>query len=60
MQAHLDLDPSESVGMHFGTFQLTIEGIDEPLRALDDARRERGVPASRFRTIEFGDSIRLG
>ena len=60
VQAHLDLDPSESVGMHFGTFQLTIEGIDEPLRALDDARRARDVPASRFRTIEFGESIRLG
>ena len=60
VQAHLDLDPSESVGMHFGTFQLTIEGIDEPLRALDDARRARDVPASRFRTIGFGESIRLG
>ena len=60
VQAHLDLDPSQSVGMHFGTFQLTIEGIDEPLRALDDARRARDVPASRFRTIEFGESIRLG
>ena len=59
VQAHLDLDPSESVGMHFGTFQLTTEGIDEPLRALDDARRARDVPASRFRTIEFGESIRL-
>ena len=31
--------------MHFGTFQLTTEGIDEPLHALDRARRERHVPA---------------
>jgi L-ascorbate metabolism protein UlaG (beta-lactamase superfamily) len=60
VQAHLDLDPSQSIGMHFGTFQLTIEGIDEPLRALDDARRARDVPASRFRTIGFGESIRVG
>ena len=32
--------------MHFGTFQMTTEGIDEPLRALDDARPgDPGAPA---------------
>jgi L-ascorbate metabolism protein UlaG (beta-lactamase superfamily) len=49
VQAHLDLEANESVGMHFGTFQLTIEGIDEPLRALEEARRARDIPPSRFR-----------
>src|SRR5437763_1528698 len=44
VRAHLDLDASESIGMHFGTFQLTTEGIDEPLRALDDACRASHVP----------------
>ena len=39
VQAHLDLEAAESIGMHFGTFQLTAEAIDEPLRALDQARR---------------------
>jgi L-ascorbate metabolism protein UlaG (beta-lactamase superfamily) len=58
-QAHLDLEASESVGMHFGTFQLTTEGIDEPLRALEDARRARNIPPSKFRTLDFGESIRL-
>jgi L-ascorbate metabolism protein UlaG (beta-lactamase superfamily) len=60
VQAHLDLGGPESLGMHFGTFQLTTEGIDEPLDALDAARREKGVAASRFRTIAFGDSVRVG
>jgi len=60
VQAHLDLDAAESIGMHFGTFQLTTEGIDEPLRALDDARRVRNVAPSRFRTLDFGESVRLG
>jgi L-ascorbate metabolism protein UlaG (beta-lactamase superfamily) len=59
VQAHLDLEASESIGMHYGTFQLTIEGIDEPLRALDAARREKNVPPSRFRTIDFGESLCL-
>jgi len=60
VQAHLDLEASESIGMHFGTFQLTTEGIDEPLRALEEACRARNIPQSRFRTIGFGDSVRLG
>ncbi len=60
VQAHLDLQASESLGMHFGTFQLTSEGIDEPLRALDDARRARSVAPSTFRTPGFGESVRLG
>jgi L-ascorbate metabolism protein UlaG (beta-lactamase superfamily) len=60
VQAHLDLGASESVGMHFGTFQMTIEGIDEPLRALEEARRARDIPLPRFRTLGFGESVRLG
>ena len=59
VQAHLDLEAAEGIGMHFGTFQLTTEGIDEPLRALDDALRARHVPPSQFRTLGFGESVRL-
>ncbi len=59
VQAHMDLDASQSIGMHFGTFQMTIEGIDEPLKALAEARRTKGVPAEQFRTLDFGASIRL-
>ena len=60
VQAHLDLGALESIGMHFGTFQLTTEGIDEPLRGLEDACRSRNIPVSVFRTLGFGESIRLG
>jgi L-ascorbate metabolism protein UlaG (beta-lactamase superfamily) len=59
VQAHLDLDAAESIGMHFGTFQLTTEGIDEPVRHLEEACRARSVAPSRFRTLGFGESIRL-
>ena len=60
VQAHLDLEASESVSMHFGTFQLTTEGIDEPVRALEAACHDRNIPPSRFRTLDFGESLRLG
>jgi L-ascorbate metabolism protein UlaG (beta-lactamase superfamily) len=59
VQAHLDLGAATSVAMHFGTFQLTAEGIDDPPRALDKACRAGGVPPSRFRTLDFGDSLRV-
>jgi len=56
VQAHLDLGATESIAMHFGTFQLTAEGIDEPARALEEARRANDVPASAFRIVGFGES----
>jgi L-ascorbate metabolism protein UlaG (beta-lactamase superfamily) len=59
VQAHVDLDAAESVGMHFGTFPLTTEGIDAPLRALNEACAARGLDRSRFRVLGFGESIRL-
>jgi L-ascorbate metabolism protein UlaG (beta-lactamase superfamily) len=59
VQAHLDLEAPQSLGMHFGTFQLTAEGIDEPVRDLAEALRARGVAPSCFRTLGFGDSFRV-
>jgi L-ascorbate metabolism protein UlaG (beta-lactamase superfamily) len=60
VQTHLDLAARRSIAMHFGTFQLTPEGIDEPARALAKALGERGVPAERFRIVEVGESVWLG
>jgi L-ascorbate metabolism protein UlaG (beta-lactamase superfamily) len=57
VQAHLDLVPRQSLGIHFGTFQLTPEGIDQPVHDLKDALRQRGVPLEKFRTVEVGDSV---
>ena len=45
VQAHLDLEASQSIGMHFGTFPMTTEGIDEPLRALEQAASREEHPA---------------
>jgi L-ascorbate metabolism protein UlaG (beta-lactamase superfamily) len=59
VQAHLDLGAPESIGMHFGTFPMTAEGIDEPPRALEEACRALNLASSRFRTLEFGESMQL-
>jgi L-ascorbate metabolism protein UlaG (beta-lactamase superfamily) len=59
VQAHLDLAARRSIGMHFGTFQLTPEGIDEPVRELARALAERGLPAAQFQTLPVGGSLNL-
>jgi L-ascorbate metabolism protein UlaG (beta-lactamase superfamily) len=59
VQAHCDLESRLSIAMHYGTFQLTPEGIDEPVRDLAEALRARGVPAEKFRTLAVGESIAL-
>ncbi len=56
VQAHVDLRARVSVGMHFGTFQLTDEAIDEPLLALDRALEERGLSDEEFTVLDFGES----
>lgn len=59
VRAHLDLGATRSLGMHFGTFQLTTEAIDEPLHALDRARTAHGVADSAFDVLEVGASLHL-
>jgi len=56
VRAHLDLDSPLSFAMHFGTFQLTDEPIDEPIARLRSALKEQGVKEERFRVLGFGDT----
>src|SRR5262249_46004518 len=57
VRAHLDVGARVSVGMHFGTFQLTDEGIDEPLDALARARVAHDVAPDAFRALDFGETL---
>jgi L-ascorbate metabolism protein UlaG (beta-lactamase superfamily) len=56
VQAHLALGAVRSVGMHFGTFQLTDEAIDAPLLALETARLAAGLAPAAFTTHGFGET----
>jgi L-ascorbate metabolism protein UlaG (beta-lactamase superfamily) len=56
VQAHLALGAARSVGMHFGTFQLTDEAIDAPLHALAAARTAHGLAQQDFDTHGFGET----
>jgi L-ascorbate metabolism protein UlaG (beta-lactamase superfamily) len=56
MRAHVDLRPRRSLGMHFGTFQLTDEAIDAPLLALREARALEAVAEHEFAVLAFGET----
>ena len=57
VRAHLDVRPRVSIGMHFGTFRLTDEGIDDPIRALEESRSVDGVASEAFRVLPFGSTM---
>ena len=59
VQVFEKLNPVIALGMHWGTFQLTFESIDDPPRRLAAARRARGIAAERFVTTEVGRSFRV-
>ena len=59
VRAHLDLGSRLSVGMHFGTFRLTDEGIDDPVLALAAARRAHGLSDESFPALHNGLTLRL-
>lgn len=60
VRAHRALGARQSIGMHFGTFNLTDEAIDEPLRALATALAAQDVPAADFATLDFGETRWFG
>jgi L-ascorbate metabolism protein UlaG (beta-lactamase superfamily) len=56
VRAHHDLGARHSIGMHFGTFQLTSEAIDQPKADLKDALAQNGIPETEFVTLEEGET----
>ena len=57
VQAHLVLAAQRSLAMHFGTFHLTDEAVDEPARALVGSLNERSIKQLDFRAPRFGETF---
>ena len=54
--AHLALGAGRSVGMHFGTFQLTDEPVGEPPMRLEREAAAAGLDPGAFTTLAFGET----
>jgi N-acyl-phosphatidylethanolamine-hydrolysing phospholipase D len=59
VRIHTDLKAKRSLGIHWGTFQLTDESLDEPPRALAQARQAHGVADDVFFLLAVGETRRL-
>lgn len=59
VQAHLDVGSRKSVAIHWGTFILTDEPLDEPPKRLERAKIERGLSNEAFLVLRHGQVISL-
>jgi L-ascorbate metabolism protein UlaG (beta-lactamase superfamily) len=53
------LNPTRALGIHWGTFQLTFEPINDPPQRLERLKRERGIAPERFMATEVGRTFRV-
>ena len=56
VQIFQDLGCKQAIAVHWGTFQLTDEALDEPPRALRAALHRAGVEESAFEVLAIGDT----
>ena len=56
VQIHQDLKAKRSVGVHWGTFALTDEPLDQPPKDLAIAVREQGLAADAFTVMAIGQT----
>jgi N-acyl-phosphatidylethanolamine-hydrolysing phospholipase D len=59
VRIHRDLGARRSVGVHWGTFELTDEALDEPPRELAKARAAQGLAAEDFFVMAIGETRKL-
>jgi N-acyl-phosphatidylethanolamine-hydrolysing phospholipase D len=59
LKIHADTGAKRSLGIHWGTFQLTDEPLDVPPRVLAALREEQGIGADVFFSMAIGETRRL-
>ena len=59
VQIHLDLEARQSIAMHWGTFVLTDEPLDEPPHRLRAALHAQGLTEAVFGVMQHGEMRRL-
>jgi L-ascorbate metabolism protein UlaG (beta-lactamase superfamily) len=59
VQAFQDVHAKKAIGVHWGTFELTDEPLDEPPRKLAEALHAAGLPDDAFTVLRHGQTIGL-
>lgn len=56
---HNDIGAKTSIGMHFGTFPLADDGMTEPRKDLEKAKKKHGLSDNEFVTIREGETHKV-
>ncbi|MFM8548012.1 MAG: MBL fold metallo-hydrolase [Betaproteobacteria bacterium] len=59
VRIHLDVRSRLSIGIHWGSFELTDEPLDAPIGELAAARRLHGIEEQAFRLLRQGQTLRI-
>jgi N-acyl-phosphatidylethanolamine-hydrolysing phospholipase D len=59
VQIHKDLRSKKSVAIHWGTFILTDEPLDEPPKRLAGALQKNQIPTEDFAVLQHGQTLIL-
>ena len=59
VQIHRDLGARRSLGIHWGTFELSDEPLDAPPHELAAARHKAGLTAAEFLLTAHGETVRV-
>jgi L-ascorbate metabolism protein UlaG (beta-lactamase superfamily) len=59
VRVHQDLRARQSLGVHWGAFEMADESLDEAPRALASARRAAGIGEAEFFVLRVGETRRI-
>ncbi len=59
VKTFLDLEAKRAVAMHWGTFLLSQEAVDEPVNELKSNLKNYGIDKAKFLILKHGETIRL-
>ena len=55
VKAFVDLEAKYGVAVHWGTFKLTTERMDEPPKRLLQSLTDHQIPSGKFRVLSHGE-----
>lgn len=59
VRIHQDLGAAQSLAIHWGTFEMADEALDQPPRDLAAALAAAGLPPEIFRVLRHGETLRI-
>ncbi|MCX6147417.1 MAG: MBL fold metallo-hydrolase [Candidatus Kapabacteria bacterium] len=59
VKVHLEVKSKKSMGIHFGSFALADEGLEEPINDLNNSLSENNMHKEDFITLTEGDNIKI-